>query len=68
VIVLLLFLVTSANFVIYFWAEEFARKSIRKLNVIELLLLLYNMDWIDLDKDRDQWMALVSMVMYFQVP
>jgi hypothetical protein len=25
-------------------------------------------DWIDLDWDRDQWRALVGMVMNFQVP
>jgi hypothetical protein len=27
-----------------------------------------NMDWIDLAQDRDQWRALVSMVMILQVP
>jgi hypothetical protein len=26
------------------------------------------MDWIDLAKDRDQWRALVNMVMRLQVP
>jgi hypothetical protein len=26
------------------------------------------MDWIDLAKDRDQWRALVNMVMNLQVP
>jgi hypothetical protein len=26
------------------------------------------MDWIDLAKDRDQWMALVNMVMNLQSP
>jgi hypothetical protein len=27
-----------------------------------------DMDWIDLAQDRDQWRALVSMVMNLQVP
>jgi hypothetical protein len=27
-----------------------------------------NMDWIDLVQDRDQWRALVNMVMDLQVP
>jgi hypothetical protein len=27
-----------------------------------------DMDWIDLDKDRDQWRALVNTVMNLQVP
>jgi hypothetical protein len=26
------------------------------------------MDWIDLDQDRDQWRALVDLVMNLQVP
>jgi hypothetical protein len=26
------------------------------------------MDWIDLDQERDQWMALVSRVINLQVP
>jgi hypothetical protein len=26
------------------------------------------MDWIDLDQNRDQWRALVNMVMNLQVP
>jgi hypothetical protein len=26
------------------------------------------MDWINLEQDRDQWMALVNMVMNLQVP
>jgi hypothetical protein len=26
------------------------------------------MDWIDLSQDRDQWKALVNMVMNLQVP
>jgi hypothetical protein len=26
------------------------------------------MDWIDLAQDRDQWVALVNMVMNLQVP
>jgi hypothetical protein len=28
----------------------------------------HGMDWIDLAQDRDQWKALVSMVMNLQVP
>jgi hypothetical protein len=28
----------------------------------------YGMDWIDLAQDRDQWRALVNMVMNLQVP
>jgi hypothetical protein len=28
----------------------------------------YGMDWIDLAQDRDQWRALVKMVMNLQVP
>jgi hypothetical protein len=28
----------------------------------------HGMDWINLAQDRDQWRALVSMVMYLQVP
>jgi hypothetical protein len=27
-----------------------------------------SMDWIDLAEDRDQWRALVNMVMNLQVP
>jgi hypothetical protein len=26
------------------------------------------MDWIDLDQDKDQWMALVNTVMNIRVP
>jgi hypothetical protein len=26
------------------------------------------LDWIDLAKDRDQWRALVNMVMNLQIP
>jgi hypothetical protein len=26
------------------------------------------MDWIDLAQDRGQWMALVNMIIEFQVP
>jgi hypothetical protein len=29
---------------------------------------IYGMDWIDLAQDRDQWSALVSMVMNLRVP
>jgi hypothetical protein len=29
---------------------------------------LGNMDWIDLAEDRDQWRALVNMVMNLRVP
>jgi hypothetical protein len=25
-------------------------------------------DWIDLAQDRDQWRALVNMVMYLRIP
>jgi hypothetical protein len=28
----------------------------------------FDMDWIDLVQDRDQWMALVNTVMNLQVP
>jgi hypothetical protein len=26
------------------------------------------MDWIDLAQDRDRWLALVNVVMNFQIP
>jgi hypothetical protein len=47
------------------------RPSCRWVDNIKIDLRLIgwdDMDWIDLDQDRDQWMVLVKTVMKFWVP
>jgi hypothetical protein len=43
------------------WWEDNIRMDLREIG-------LGGMDWIDLAQDRDQWRALVNMVMNLRLP
>jgi hypothetical protein len=57
-------------------AAEAARGTTNISKPTSILLVTYlgcergwdGVDWIDLAQDRDQWSALVNMVMNFRVP
>jgi hypothetical protein len=44
------------------------RKWVDHIKIDPRYIGLYDMDWIDLAQDRDQWRALVNTVMNLRVP
>jgi hypothetical protein len=57
----------------YSWESQAERDHQEDQNVGGWILLKWiiewdGLDWIDLAQDRDQWRALVNMVLNLQVP
>jgi hypothetical protein len=48
--------------------ERARRRWVDNIKMVLRELGWDDMDWIDLDQDRDQWRALVNTLMNFQVP
>jgi hypothetical protein len=59
-------LVTSGDFITFNWFERCRWVENIKIDLRELGR--DSMDWIDLAQDRDQWRALVKMVVNLWVP
>jgi hypothetical protein len=59
----------------FWWGNLRERDHLEDLGVDGRIILRWifrkwggDMDWIDLDQDRDRWRALVNAVMKFHVP
>jgi hypothetical protein len=58
----------------FWWESQKERDNWEILDVGERIILKYiltgwgSMDWIDLGQDRDQWRALLNMIMNLRVP
>jgi hypothetical protein len=67
----LIILKTLLTIPIYFIVRSLGRPTYRWEDIIKIYLKEIGWegeDWILLDQDRDQWQALVNMVMNIQVP
>jgi hypothetical protein len=50
------------------WEDQQAGRWVNNIKMVLRETECDDMDWIDLAQDRDQWRALVNMVMNLQVP